>query len=288
MDGILLVDKKKGETSTGTMNKIKKILRPKKIGHAGALDPFATGLLIILINQGTKLFNLIMSKEKVYHATILLGVETDTLDPEGNVVKEMGVPDLSEEEIKKKLKEFVGIIDQVPPSFSAVKKKGVRAYRLARKGIKVELEKRKVHIYEINLISWKSPRIKIEVKCSAGTYIRSLARDIAYSLGTCGYLEELRRISCGPFHVRDAIIVNKNVKKEDLENRIIPLVDALSDLPAIYVDERMAWRLRNGVQPKIRDKNIKEGYIKFVKENELVAIAYIDPDGKVKLERVFN
>jgi len=288
MDGILLIDKRKGETSTGTMNRIKRILRPKKIGHAGALDPFATGLLIILINQGTKLFKLIMSKDKVYHATILLGVETDTLDPDGNVVKEMEVPDLTEDEIKEKLKEFVGTIEQIPPSFSAIKRKGVRAYRLARKGIKLELEKRKVHIYEIKLISWKSPRIKIEVKCSAGTYIRSLARDIAYSLGTCGHLEYLRRISCGSFHVRDAIIIEENLEKKDLEKKIIPLVDALSDLPTIYVDERMAWRLRNGVQPKIRNKEIKGGYIKFVKEKELVAIAYMDQEGRVRLERVFN
>ena len=288
MDGILLVDKKKGDTSTETLNKVKSLLRPKKIGHAGTLDPFATGLLILLINQGTKLFNLIMSKEKVYHAVILLGKETDTLDCTGKIIKEKYVPDLCKDEIGIKLNRFLGTIEQEPPAFSAIKKGGVRAYSLARKGIKVELKKRKVHIYEINIISWNKPELKIEVKCSPGTYIRALARDIAIALGTVGHLKDLRRISCGPFHVKDAIKIDDNLNKELLEQRIIPLVEALSDLETIYVDESMAWRLRNGVQPRLKRKDLKKGYVKFVKEDELVAIAQVNEKGNIKLERIFN
>ena len=288
MDGILLVDKKKGDTSTATLNKVKRVLKPKKIGHAGTLDPFATGLLILLINQGTKLFNLIMSKEKVYHAVVLLGKETDTLDCTGQVVKEKEVPDLSEDEISVKLNKFLGIIEQEPPAFSAIKKEGVRAYSLARKGIKVELKKRKVHIYELNVVSWNRPELKIEVRCSPGTYIRSLARDIALSLGTVGHLKDLRRISCGPFHVKDAIKVDNTLSKDLLEQKIIPLVEALSDLETIYVSEDMAWRLRNGVQPRLKRKDLGGEYIKFVKEKELVAIARVDMEGNIRLERIFN
>lgn len=283
----MLVDKIKGYTSTATLNKIKKILKPKKIGHAGTLDPFATGLLIVLINQGTKLFNIIMSKEKLYSATIFLGAETDTLDSTGKVIKEEKVPDMTEDEIKERLNDFIGLIEQEPPAFSAIKKNGVRAYKLARKGIKVELKKRKIHIYEIRLISWIPPELTIEIKCSPGTYIRALARDIANSFGTVGYLKELRRISCGSFHVKDAVRIDDSISKEQLEKRIIPLIDALPDLETVYVDEYMAWRIRNGVQPRLRYMSFSERYIKFVKGDELVAIAKVHNSGDVKLERVF-
>ncbi len=283
----MLVDKIKGYTSTATLNKIKKILKPKKIGHAGTLDPFATGLLIVLINQGTKLFNIIMSKEKLYSATIFLGAETDTLDSTGKVIKEEKVPDMTEDEIKERLNDFIGLIEQEPPAFSAIKKNGVRAYKLARKGIKVELKKRKIHIYEIRLISWIPPELTIEIKCSPGTYIRALARDIANSLGTVGYLKELRRISCGSFHVKDAVRIDDSISKEQLEKRIIPLIDALPDLETVYVDEYMAWRIRNGVQPRLRYMSFSERYIKFVKGDKLVAIAKVHNSGDVKLERVF-
>ncbi len=288
MDGILLVDKPKGITSLEVVNKIKRVLKPKKIGHAGTLDPFATGLLIILLNQGTKLFNFISSQPKLYLATVYLGIETDSYDCTGKVIKQEEVPSLSEDLIKEKLKEFVGNIEQVPPPFSALKYKGVRAYKLARRGIKVELKKRNVTIYELELIRWNNPELEIKVRCSAGTYIRSLAVDIARSLNSCGHLKELRRISCGHFHVNDALKIEDDLSLETLEQNIIPLIDALPDFKTVYIDEAIAWRLRNGVQPRRDEFGItEEGYIKFVKEKELVAIAEVK-GSKIRLERVFH
>lgn len=288
MDGILLVDKKSGDLSFDIVKKVRRILRTKKVGHAGTLDSFATGLLIILINQGTKLFPFIMSKEKRYLATIFLGIETDTFDCTGEIVSKKDVPCVDEEYIKRKLNDFIGLLEQTPPVFSAIKQNGVRAYRLARKGIDIKLKKRAVHIYDIRLISWSYPELSIEVRCSPGTYIRSLAVDISRSLGTCGHLKKLRRLSCGPFQVDQAISITAGVTKEFLKKRIISLVDALPDFRTISVDASTAWKLRNGLQPMINDSRIKEGYVKFVKEKELVAIGSVNANGGIRLERVFN
>ncbi len=290
MDGILLVDKKEGDSSFDTVRRVRKISGYRKVGHAGTLDPFATGLLIILINQGTKLFNFLMSKEKLYRATIYLGVETDTFDCTGKITGVKDLPDLDEEYINRRLKDFVGLIEQTPPVFSAIKHGGVRSYKLARRGVDVKLKKRSVYVHDIKLIFWDPPELVIDVKCSAGTYIRSLAVDIARSLETCGHLKELRRISCGSFHVNDAIPVTSEVTKESLEKRLIPLADALPDLETISVDDRMASRLRNGFQPRIKEKGLAGAYIKFVKEDsqELVAIAQVNENGGIRLERVFN
>ena len=288
MDGILLVDKDKGDSSFDIVRRVRKILGCRKVGHAGTLDPFATGLLIILINQGTKLFHFIMSEKKLYRATIYLGAETDTFDCTGKITAVRDIPYMDEEYIKRKLKCFVGLIEQIPPVFSAIKQNGVRAYKLARKGVNVELKKRSVHIYDIKLISWSSPELSIYVKCSPGTYIRALAVDIAKSLGTCGHLKELRRISCGSFHVNDAISINSEITRELLEKKIISLVDALPEFNTIPVDDYMARKLRSGFQPRLWGKSLEKGYVKFVKENERVAIARVNGNSSIRVERVFN
>ena len=280
------MDKEKGDSSFHTVRRVRKILGVKKAGHAGTLDPFATGLLIILINQGTKLFPFIMSEEKMYRATICFGKETDSFDLTGNITAVRDVPPMDKEHIEERLKDFIGPIEQTPPVFSAVRQGGIRSYKLARKGINVELKKRSVYIYDIRIVSWNSPELILDIRCSPGTYIRSLAVDVARALGTLGYLKELRRISCGPFHVDDAISIGTEVNREFLEKRIISLVDALPNYKSIVVDDSMAWRLRNGFQPRL--KGLDPGYVKFVKGDELVAIARVEEDGGIKLERVFN
>ncbi len=287
MDGILLIDKKKGFSSFNTVQQIKRILKPNKIGHAGTLDPFATGLLIVLINQGTKLFNFIMSANKLYRATIYLGIETDTFDCTGKVIAEKEVPNLDENLIKKILNRFIGIIEQTPPLFSAIKYKGTRAYKLARKGVNFELKKRSVYIHNTELIHWNFPELTVDITCSPGTYIRSLAVDIGKAFNTCAHLKELRRISCGNFHVKDAIVIEDKITEDFLQKKIISLPDALPEFKTVYVDDAMAWRLRSGMQPQLMDKIFGQEYIKFVKDDELVAIAKIGKKGRVKLERVF-
>ena len=300
--GILLIDKNEGETSYEVVKKIKGALGIQKVGHAGTLDPFATGLLIILLGQGTKLSPFLMKTNKVYQATMRLGIETDTLDPTGRVVAEHGVPNLSLEFIQEKAKAFVGETEQTPPMFSAVKYKGTRAYKLARKGHAPVLKKRKVSIYSLDIMSADLPYVTIKVECAGGTYIRSLAQDLAKALGTVSHLCSLRRLSSGLFKIQDAVDsreITKNgfnrLSKED----VISLRDALSGMPEISVMPTAAKKIRQGNQPVLEDiasgidlADCDGAHLKIVSGDELVAVVTLHAgrrDDHVSLEiaRVF-
>jgi tRNA pseudouridine55 synthase len=254
-DGILLVDKEEGETSADVVRKVKLAVDGqgiRKVGHAGTLDPFASGLLIVLLGQGTKLSPFLMPQAKAYRATILLGKETDTLDSTGETVHTSPVGDLDVSRVHETLRRFIGPISQVPPSYSAVKYKGKRAYELARRGLNVKLPQRTVTIYELGIVSFEPPEITLVVRCSSGTYIRSLARDVGKLLGIGGHAKYLRRLVSGSFHVRDAVPsshLSGNGCKEVLERNCIPLRRVLSVMPEIRVTERVARKVRNGHQP---------------------------------------
>ncbi|MFC1534813.1 tRNA pseudouridine(55) synthase TruB [Thermodesulfobacteriota bacterium] len=298
-----MIDKNEGETSFNVVRRLRRILNLKKIGHSGTLDPFATGLLIILLGQGTKLSPYLMAGEKRYLATMRLGVETDTLDPTGQIVHTRPVPEFEKEEIEENILKFVGDIEQVPPVFSAVNYKGKRAYELAREGIKIELQKRVVKIHSIEIVSIDLPEITIEISCSGGTYIRSLAADMGRQLGSVAHLKSLRRLSSGPFQVRDALdsqqidfITQVNLLKE----KIIPLKDALPDMYEFRVDIETAKKIRNGYRPRWEDiadrsgfSGICEGLMKLVNGKSLVAVMEVNdsPGDKkdwVNKLRIFN
>ena len=204
--GFILIDKLAGITSHDVVLKLRKITKIKKIGHAGTLDPMATGLLILGIGRkATKKLSFFQKLDKEYLVKIKLGAVSDTFDAEGKI-KEIEVKEIpSLEKIKKVLKEFEGEIEQIPPLFSAKKIKGKKAYELARKGIKVNLLPQKVKIYQIEILNYKFPYLEIKVNCSSGTYIRSLANDIGKRLGCGGYVEKLRRTKIGDFSVENAI-----------------------------------------------------------------------------------
>ena len=300
-----MIDKCEGETSYDVVRKVKSAFggsRLQKVGHAGTLDPFATGLLIILLGQGTKLSPFIMSGKKVYLATMGLGVETDTLDSTGRVIRTGVVPEMRPEYIQDKARGFVGDIEQLPPVYSAVKYKGVRAYKLARRGIEMDLQKRKVTVYSLRILSVDLPDITMEVKCSSGTYIRSLAADLGRELGPGGYLKSLRRLASGPFEAQNALSSREIPAKQSLEllkDRVISLKDALPDRREIEVGDPLARRIRDGYQPaweELADGSDMTGredeYIKLVRRCELVAIVRPNGNkgvghGRVKIERVF-
>ncbi|MDY7037605.1 MAG: tRNA pseudouridine(55) synthase TruB, partial [Thermodesulfobacteriota bacterium] len=204
-DGILLIDKNEGETSFDIVKRIRQNSMVKKAGHAGTLDPFATGLLIVLLGQGTKLTPYFMESEKIYRAIMRLGIETDTQDPTGQVLHSRPVPDFTQGYIKEKAKNFIGEIEQTPPAFSALNYKGKRAYEFARKGIRIDLEKRRVKIHSIEIISINLPDITMEIRCSKGTYIRTLAADMGKRLGPGAHLKALTRLAIGSFRVEDAL-----------------------------------------------------------------------------------
>ncbi len=201
---IVLINKPVGWTSFDVVNKIRKALRIKKVGHTGTLDPFASGLLIILTGKKTKLASAFQNLQKTYEGVIELGAETNTLDVDGEVVQTEDIPLLSQEEIKAALKNFEGESLQVPPAHSAVKIKGIRAYKMARQNQTVKLEPRKIHIYSIRLLGYSEGKVHLSVTCSKGTYIRALARDFAKSLGTVGHLKSLKRRQIGKYSLRNA------------------------------------------------------------------------------------
>ena len=192
-------------TSFDVVKKIRAQIKPSKVGHAGTLDPFAEGVLMLCTGEFTKNVESFMNKDKEYLAEIQLGVETDTLDPTGNIVKTASIPDLSQDQIKTVLKIFIGNIKQEPPMFSAIKVNGQPLYRFARKGINIPRKKRVISIYDIELIDFSKDIIRIKVTCGRGTYIRSLAKDIAEKLNTVGHLVVLKRTRCGEYDKKNCI-----------------------------------------------------------------------------------
>ena len=288
-DGILLIDKDEGETSYGVVKQVKAAFgggKGPKVGHAGTLDPFATGLLIILLGQGTKLSSFIMSGSKVYRGTLRLGVETDTLDGTGEVIRTLPIPNLTPEYVRQKAKCFVGDIEQTPPAFSAVKVKGTRAYRLARKGLEVDLKKRRTTVYSLEILSVRLPEVSMEVRCSSGTYMRSLAADLGRALGTGAHLKSLRRLSSGSFDAQKAVrmsAIPAESRFRALQGQMIPLRAALPDMEEIVVDGLLASKIRNGNQPALDElgkglslNHYKGGCFKLVNGDDLLAILSIN------------
>ena len=203
-DGILLVDKPTGWTSHDVVAKVRGHFRLNKVGHGGTLDPMATGLLVLLIGRATKCSSNIMDGDKTYSATIQLGRTTTTQDIEGEILNESDPSAVTEEQIKTALLAFTGEIQQLPPMVSAIKKDGVALYKLARKGIEIERETRAVHIHRCDIAHFKNPFTDIVVKCSKGTYVRTLAHDLGKALGCGGCLSALRREASGPLHIDQA------------------------------------------------------------------------------------
>ena len=296
-DGIIIVDKESGPSSFKVVEGIKKLLKVRKAGHAGTLDPFANGILLVLLNQGTKLSPFLMSQDKVYRATLRLGIETDTQDLTGTVIKEKRVGELTTEEIKEAALQYIGTITQVPPHYSAVHHKGKRAYELARNGVAFAPQEREVRIDYITILSVGLPAVWIEVGCSSGTYIRTLAADLGRSLGTGAHLTFLRRIKCGPFHVDNSSTVPQIVQhlsKDTVEELILPLKGALEGMVEVEVPDSLARKIRNGYQPQKGDlswdnfcPNNSGSYFKAVKGKELVAILK-GSNSRYEIGRVFT
>lgn len=205
MDSVLIVDKPKGPTSFDIVREVKRLVPGAKVGHAGSLDPFATGVLIILVGRATKHSDSLLNADKSYRAELELGAATDAMDCTGQVIEEKPVPALTEAEVGDCVRKFQGEWLQTPPMFSAKKIKGVRLYELARQNIKIRLEPQPVQLHKMELLRWETPLIEFDVTCSKGTYIRSLADDMARRLGTVGHLVELRRLSCGEFKIEEAV-----------------------------------------------------------------------------------
>ena len=221
MQGIILLDKPAGISSAGAVNIVKRVLpRKTKIGHAGTLDPFATGLLVLLVGNATKRCEALMNQPKQYDATIRFGATTETDDPESPPQPVEGASPPSMELVRETLKRFIGNIEQIPPAYSALKIAGKRACDRIRQGETVEMKQRIVRIYDIALLAYDWPDAKLRIDCGRGTYIRAIARDLGKILGVGGYLTELRRTRSGDFRVEDAVTIEK-LQREGADRFVI-------------------------------------------------------------------
>jgi tRNA pseudouridine55 synthase len=252
IDGALLLDKPVGLSSNAALQQAKRLFKAGKAGHGGTLDPLASGLLVILLGEGTKFAGPMLEADKEYVAAIKLGETTATADAEGEILERRPVS-VDRARVDGALKGFLGQIEQVPPMHSALKRDGVPLYKLARKGESVERAARKVHIRALECLSFAGERIEVRVRCSKGTYIRTLAEDLGRVLGCGAHLSALRRTASGRFRLEEAVAPEAlaAMAPSEREGRVLPLGSLLGDLPRAEVDEAAEARLRHGQALKI-------------------------------------
>ncbi|MFB3901941.1 MAG: tRNA pseudouridine(55) synthase TruB [Acidobacteriota bacterium] len=243
MDGLLIIDKPVGPTSHDIVHQVKRLVGTK-VGHTGTLDPLASGVLPLLVGRATRLARFFQGETKEYVAEIQLGTTTDTCDCEGRVIGQAPVPELSDRQLVEVLSAFRGRIRQQPPLYSAIKMQGKKLYELARRQVEVTPPQRTVEIQTLELLEWRSGRLRLRVECSAGTYVRSLARDIGQKIGCGAFLAALARTRSGAFRRADAI--SPSGLSGSWKDRLIPLENLLPELPRLDLDEPDATRIRHG------------------------------------------
>jgi tRNA pseudouridine55 synthase len=243
--GLLNLNKPPGLSSRAAVDRVERLLRPGKVGHAGTLDPLATGVLVICVGQATRLIRFVQQMPKQYVATFLLGRHSATDDIEGEVSEIPDAPEPSRFDIDLVLPRFVGDIQQRPPAHSAIKVGGRRAYKLARKGAEFELAARTITIHRIDVIRYEYPTLELAIECGSGTYVRALGRDLAAALETSAVMSALERTAIGPFRVEDAVLPDE-LTSENLTRRLQPALLAVSNMPRTPITEAELNEIRNG------------------------------------------
>ena len=290
VSGVLVVDKPIGMTSHDVVQVIRKGTGIRRAGHTGTLDPRASGVLVILIGPAVRLSEYVSASDKRYQATIRLGTSTDTYDSEGEITDSFDEIDITEEQFDEVLQDFIGEMEQVPPPYSAVKVKGRKAYEMARKGEDVDLEPRMINVYSLEVLEWAPPEAVIDVYCSSGTYVRSLANDLGKKLGTGAHLVGLRRTKSGRFTLRDAVPLRRLQEAFDAGDwyrHLIPAAEALSDWPLVELDGDQMELVRHGhrvpAEPGIK------GWARGVsQQGDLVALLELDEElGEWQPRKVF-
>jgi tRNA pseudouridine55 synthase len=249
ISGVLVLDKPVGMTSHDVVQAVRNGTGIRRAGHTGTLDPRASGVLVLLVGPAVRLSEYVSASDKRYQAIIRLGSSTDTYDADGRFTRSSVSVDISEEQFEKALKQFEGEIEQTPPPYSAVKVKGRKAYEMAREGQEVDLTPRKIQVYHLEVLEWAPPEVVIDVHCSSGTYVRSLANDLGDALGCGAYLVGLRRTKSGRFSLRDAVPLRKlqeAFQAGDWYQYLIPAAEALADWPAVELDPDQVEEVRHG------------------------------------------
>jgi tRNA pseudouridine55 synthase len=294
VNGILLLDKPLGATSNAALQQVKRLFQARKAGHTGSLDPLATGVLPICLGEATKASAFLLDADKRYRVVCKLGETTSTQDAEGEVLETRPVGDYSLAELEAVLDRFRGPQEQVPPMFSAVKHEGQRLYKLARQGIEVERKARSIVIHELSLVRWETPELEIDVHCSKGTYVRTLAEDIGAVLGCGAHVTGLRRTGVGPYG-DDTLVTIEQLEALSgegffarLDALLLPMESALAQWPGVRLTGDAAFYLRQG-QPVLVPKAPTSGWVRLYEgENTFLGMGEILDDGRVAPRRLMK
>ena len=288
--GILLLDKRLSVSSNRALQEVRRLYNANKAGHTGSLDPLATGLLPLCFGEATKVSAMMLDDNKRYQVVVKLGVMTDTGDAEGKIIEEKPVPELSLEEIEECLQGFSGEIDQVPPMYSALKHNGKKLYELAREGKVIERKARKITIFDLKLLNTTSDSLTLDVFCSKGTYIRSLAEDIGHKLGCGGTVVELRRMQAGQFKIEDALTLEQlqQMDPEKLKGLLIDVDKPLEGMPALELSASQAILIRQGQQINMEKTDTIQGMVRMYSEQVFLGLGEMLLDGKLLPKKIFN
>ena len=290
VDGVLLLDKPGGLSSNTALQRARRVFSAAKAGHTGTLDPMATGLLPICFGEATKFSADLLDADKTYEADLLFGVKTDTADAEGEVILRRPVA-FSRADLDAAVLRFLGPIRQVPPMYSAIKRDGQPLYKLARQGIEVERAAREITIYRLDVLEHDGDRARLSVRCSKGTYIRTLAEDIGELLGCGAHLTALRRTAVGDLHIADAVALERlqELSEESRAHCLLPPDSLVQTLPAVHLEVEAMSRFMHGNPVKPDDPAVLQGLsgkCRVYGEDRLLGLAEIDPDGWVHPRRL--
>ncbi|HLW73782.1 MAG TPA: tRNA pseudouridine(55) synthase TruB [Gammaproteobacteria bacterium] len=289
--GVLLLDKPVGLTSNDALQRVKRLFAANKAGHTGSLDPLASGMLPVCFGEATKVSGFLLDADKYYVVTCRLGERTATADAEGEVVETKPVPALDEATLSRALAKFRGEILQVPPMYSALRHQGQRLYDLAREGVEVPREPRPVTIHELILKGWSTDSLTLEVRCSKGTYIRTLVEDVAAALGTCGHVTILRRLAVGPFTLEAAMVSLAELEAlgtgATLDRLLLPVDSALRHWPEARLSGDAAWYFTKG-QPVFVAGAPTAGQLRVYADDRFLGVGEIQSDGRLAPRRLMN
>ena len=291
ISGIVVLDKANGLSSNAALQEVKRLYEANKAGHAGSLDPLATGVLPVCLGEATKVSQFLLDSDKRYRARIKLGIRTDTGDSEGSIIERNEGISVSRKAIERALTKFKGEVEQVPPMHSAIKMNGVPLYKLARKGITLEREPRLVTLYQICLVEFVNSELELEISCSKGTYIRTIADDLGQELGCGAHVIELRRTQAGVFTEKDSIsseelaLEKENRGLDKIDQFLIPMDRAIQDLPEVNLPSITASHVKNGQAVLVRHLP-KNGLVRMYEDEQFIGIGSIDDDGKVAPKRL--
>lgn len=288
VNGILLLDKRLGVSSNRALQEVRRLFNANKAGHTGSLDPLATGLLPLCFGEATKVSGMMLDDDKRYQVEIQLGVMTDTGDAEGQVLETKPVPEISAEQLAACLTHFTGEIEQVPPMYSALKHQGKKLYELAREGISVERKARQIRIFEIKQLNFATPFLTLEVFCSKGTYIRSLAEDIGHYFGCGGTVTKLRRLQAGQFQLSDAYTLEQLsvMDTQTLFFSLIAVDKPLAFMPGVSLSAEQSKLIQFGQTISFESEMI--GMVRLYEENLFLGLGEILLNGKLAPRKMFN